>query len=99
MTDIKLSDILSKAEVKTLKSSGITISEDKFEKTQQLQFGEDAQNAMRDFHNKNILLETLLLTLGQDSQKVSLSNYAISDEHVREDGLLMKRYIVNYNIE
>lgn len=99
MSDVKLTDILTKAEIKDLKSSGITISDDPQTIRQELTTSINAYDDMKIFHYKNMLVELLLLTLtNYGTQSAVVCNSAIMVEYNREDDLQMRKYIVNYTV-
>lgn len=99
MSDVKLTDILTKAEIKDLKSSGITISDDPQTIRQELTTSINAYDDMKTFHNKNMLVELLLMTLtNYGTQSAVVCNSAIMVEYNREDDLQMRKYIVNYTV-
>lgn len=99
MSDVKLTDILTKAEVKLLKSSGITISDAQQNNRQDLTTSINAYDDMKTEHNKNMLVELLIMALtNYGTQSVVVCNSAEMVEYKREDDLQMRKYIVNYTV-
>lgn len=92
-----LADVLNKTELKTLKSSGVTLSDDKQQNLQDLTVSIEAIDDLKTIHNRNMLLESILMVLTQcGKQKITLCNSLDISDHVNEDGVQMRRYMVTY---